>query len=487
MINYKKILCNVMVACIATSVIGCAAKTPKATTEGAPKLAPVELTYIFPGSYPQKDSDAVYAKLNEMTQKKINTKINYMGVAWGDFDNKVKMRFAAGEPVDLVFTSNWSNDYITNVAKGNLLALDPLLEKYGKNTYTNVPKAFWDATKINGKIYGSINYQISVRNTPLKVRKTAADQVGLKMDSITKLEDLEPLLDKVVALDKNLTTELGFMNLLFYYGYEQINATAAIKLNDASAKVVNLFKTEEYKSYIALAKKWADKNYVKGQANIAANGNADYIKKNTTVFFSGTWAPDTEVSESQKWFPLYAKALSDTYLTTGSVIATMTGIGASCKNPDRAMMFLELMNNDKDMINTLAFGIEGKHFTKVGNAVEAIKDAGYWPDTTWAFGNTFNTYQLKGVDPTIGEQIKKMNSSAKVSPIVGFSFSPDNVKTELANTNAVITELSKGFDNGLLNPVSDYKKFTDRLDGAGGDKIVQEAQKQIDAWKATKK
>ena len=50
------------------------------------------------------------------------------------------------------------------------------------------------------------------------------------------------------------------------------------------------------------------------------------------------------------------------HLTTGGITATMQAINRNSKNPERAMMLLELLNTDKDLYNLLNFGIKDKHY-----------------------------------------------------------------------------------------------------------------------------
>ena len=51
-------------------------------------------------------------------------------------------------------------------------------------------------------------------------------------------------------------------------------------------------------------------------------------------------------------------------------------------------MLLNLLNTDKEIYNTLVWGVEGKHYKKVAdNRIETIKDSGFQMGSPWEFGN----------------------------------------------------------------------------------------------------
>ena len=73
-----------------------------------------------------------------------------------------------------------------------------------------------------------------------------------------------------------------------------------------------------------------------------------------------------------------------------------------------------------------------------------------------------------------------------MSPILGFAFNPEPVKTEIAQCQAVSKEYMPILGTGSADLATKLPEFLDKLNKAGSEKIVAEIQKQIDAWKATK-
>ena len=80
-----------------------------------------------------------------------------------------------------------------------------------------------------------------------------------------------------------------------------------------------------------------------------------------------------------------------------------------------------------------------------------------------------------------------MNNSAVTSSVLGFSFNPDPVKTELAQCASVVNEYYVPLFTGSVDPDTTLPIFLNKLGNAGSARIIAEVQKQIDAWKATSK
>ena len=180
-----------------------ATAAPSAAANTPASLPEVKLTWYFPGNFPQPEQDQVFAEVNKVIKAKINATVDFKPFAFGDYDQKMKVVIASGEPYDLAFTSNWINNYAQNVAKGAFLPLDDLLAKYAPQSFASVPKTFWDATKVKGKIYGFVNQQISARTPAVGMPKALADKYKFDINSLAgkingiTLNLLEPFIQAV--------------------------------------------------------------------------------------------------------------------------------------------------------------------------------------------------------------------------------------------------------------------------------------------------
>ncbi|TBL79938.1 ABC transporter substrate-binding protein [Paenibacillus thalictri] len=485
-----------------------AAKAPEAGSGAggtdASKLPPVELTYYYQGA-PQKDLKLVEEAMNKILKAKINTTIKLNQIDLGSFEQKMNVMTAAGDPYDLVFTSTWSNNYFQNVAKGAYLPLDELLDKYAPTLKKTVPAKMWDAARVNGKIYGALNYQIVAMPYGVNIRKDLAEKYHFDVDKTTKYEDLEPLLDQVVKNEKGIYpvkfyTKWDHFNVAApYFGMDTIGEDSSpgwYYLNDPKIKVVNQYETPEYKQFSELMRKWYLKGYFRKDAASVTDVTAEIKAGKYAAQIAKPTGPGSDTVDILRFgFDGILKSYSKPLVTTSRTLATLTAISKTSKNPERAMMFLELINTDKELYNLIAHGIEGKHyvFTDKEKGVIGLppgatpESIGYAPGTDWMYGNQFNSYYIDKRDVGNWEKTIKLNNEADTAPLLGFSFNPETVKTELAQTGSVIQQYHFALISGTIDPATGLPEFLDKLKKAGVDKIIAEKQKQVDEWVKTKK
>jgi putative aldouronate transport system substrate-binding protein len=467
-----------------------------ADTKSLPKA---QLVWYFPGNFPQADQDDVFAAVNEKVKAKINAEVDFRAVPFGDYDQKMQVTIASGEAYDICFSANWINNYNQNVAKGAFAPLDNLLKTYAPVAYKNVPEAMWNATKINGKIYGFINQQISARTPDLIPVKSDYDKYKIDFSkfagklNIFNLNLLEPYIQKVRKdqPQKGFYTALShiggeFMNMEWISGW---NTPGVVKFSDKTITVINQFESAEYKAYRKLTEDWNKKGYLNSKIRLSKKPDewwTDAKANKVALILGGAFKPGGAVENSGlAGYPCLSFQSGTSYLTTGGIIATMQAISRNSENPERAMMLLEYLNTDKDVYNTLNFGIKGVHYTVDSQGFmikEGDKAKAYNPSVPWMFATNFLAIPFKGTPKSIWDDTKKINSTAVASQLLGFSFNAEPIKTEIAKTSAVVDEYVRSIDYGTCSEAK-YNEFLNKLKKAGSAKIITEMQKQINAWK----
>ena len=459
---------------------------------------PVKLSWYFVGSYPQNDQQKVYDEFNRILLDRYNMTIDFKPVGWGDYDQKMQVMIAAGEEFDICYTANWINNYSQNVAKGAFVALDDLLPEYAPNLYKSLPEAAWNAVKIKGQIYASINQQTATKMNAIAFPKSLVEKYNFDVNSVKKLEDLEPFLAAVKKGESGVIP-LGAFNepgtllsyVKEYLGFEEVAGGAVpgvIRLNESKPKVINQFASEEFKKWIYLMRDWYKKGYIKDDALAITDINPNLASGGVGASFMGNYAPGAEADTAARWgYPIVVAKLTKPYAMTANYRGTMFGVSVTSKHPVEAVKFLEILNTDKELYNMICYGIEGVHYNKKeGEYIEPIADSGYAPSTTWEFGEVFNAYLLPGQPEDVWQQTRDMNKSAVVSPVMGFSFDPSPVQSEIAQCVSVRQEFLPALELGVMPPDELLPEFLQKLETAGAQTIIDEAQRQIDAWMAAK-
>jgi len=486
-----------LLACAALLLAACAF-----VPAGASELPAVELTWYMPNGV-QQNMQEVNDAFNVIVKEKINATVQINIIDWGAYDEKMNIMPASGEPMDLVFTSNWTNDYITNVNKG-ALAVIPFekVQELCPNIIDTIPEKLWNAAKVKGELYAIPNIQVEARWPAIMLAKKYVEKYGFDVSAAKTIDDFTDFLKQIADNEPGIipfaiegsggSAFLTYMISNIGLEYFGDNMAQAVYLDDDTATVVNLYETPEIAGVLDIMHNW----YELGIIPKDASTKQDFVAEKANGLVAAEFAvnnPDTLPDQATRHGctadDLVMVPLSDPFMYTGSIINTLTAVSATSKNMDRALMLFDLMFDKADirLINLLSYGIEGKNYVKTSETqIELIPDSGYFINCGWEYGHHFLSYSLVPgkTQPELLEMETQINASAQVSKIMGFSFDPQPVKSQLAAVSAVLAEYQAGLFTGSLDPVENLPKLNDKLKAAGNDEITAEMQRQIEAWKA---
>lgn len=464
-------------------------KEESAGNGGGTAEKPVELIWYTIGT-PQKDVDKVEAEINKYTAEKIGVTVDMKMIDFGDYNQKMQVMAASGEPMDILFTSSWAFDYVQNARKGAFMELDDLIETHGQGIKDAIDPAFLEGSKVDGHNYAiPANKELPAQEA-WRFNQNLLDKYNLDISNVKSMESLEPLLKTIKENEPNvvpLAINKDFGPLLpFDYIIEKM--PMAVYLDDKDdLKVVNFLEMPETMETLKLMNKFYKAGYISPEAatttstqDLMTSGNWFADRAATQPFADNLW--------SQSYgYPVVSTPAGDANIFNWSVMGSMQAISANSKYPEKAMDFLNLLNTDVYLRNLVDSGIEGVHYKKLSeNVMENLPESKNYDMPTFALGNVMLTY-LNPEDPeNKWEEFKKFNESGKPAPLLGFNFDPSKVSTELAAVNNVKEEFWAPLMTGTVNPEEFLPKANQKLKAAGLDKIIAEAQSQIDAWKASK-
>ncbi|HEX3044831.1 MAG TPA: ABC transporter substrate-binding protein [Bacillota bacterium] len=458
-----------------------------------------EIKWYFIGNGQQPDVKMVEDAASKYIQKKgLKATVKLQCYTWGDdYDNRMRMIISSGEPFDICFTSSWANLYKTNVAKGAFLDITTLLGKYAPKTKKQLHPAFISGSAIDGKNYAIPANKELAHQWGFWFNKSMVDKYKFDLSTIKSLADVEPMLKVIKEKEpgvipfQNLQGESAF-RVLDFDRIADDYIPAALYNDSKDMKVFNLLETKEFKDYLTLARKYYQAGYVPADAATMSDFVTD-IKANKVFCKIESLLPFHNEGRLASWgIAGIDVALTKPVVQTRDCTGSMQAISKTCKNPEIALKFLELFNTDQYLNNLINFGVEGKHFVKVDkNVIDYPKgvtaeNSGYKPGTPWMFGNQYINYFWKGENQQRWVEYKKFNDSALSAASIGFNFDPTPVKNEMAACATVWQTQVGPMICGAVDPAT-LPDVIAKFKAAGLDKIIAECQKQLDAWKATKK
>jgi putative aldouronate transport system substrate-binding protein len=469
-----------------TSSPAASAGATAAATINPADLKPVELSFYYPGGTEQKDQAAVEAELNKLLKDKINATIKLYPVDWGSWPQKINLMVAGNEPFDLIYTAA-SDGFSAKVAAGNFLELNGLLDKYGADIKKSIDPVMLKGTQIGGKYYAVPVQKEMAAHQGLLLHKGMVEKYGFDVSKIKALKDLEPMLQTIKEKEPaSVVPFWGTGNIpvfapFEYIGNRQVPGAIAV---GKDTKVFNQWESPEIKEIYTLMRSWNQKGYFQKDPTTQTDASA-YNKAGTLFAQWQSLKPGKDKEfNTGKNYEVVQVDITPPYISANGPAGAMTSISRTSKNPERAMMLLNLLHSDKQIINTLVMGIDGTHFTKVSDIVikKAANAANYLPGINWKIGNQFLNYLYDNEDPQKWDKFKEYNKNAQVSPLLGFTYDATNVKNEESAIVNIYKEYNDGLGTGVLDPEKALPEYNEKLKKAGMDKVIAEKQKQVDEF-----
>lgn len=479
---------------------------------GSSKLPQVELTILTGADQvDQPDAEKVSDAILEATKDTINVKINVQSYAWGDYKSKVDTMLAAGQNIDIYL--DFYGEYKKDADKKQIIPLDDLLEKYGPALKENIPDIWYQDLKYNGELYGIPAVYPSVGQDCITIREDLLKKYNLPDIDMNDISTVEAYLDAVVKNEPNMvgmTGREGRVNNLntIFRQYGKSNSEVAVVGNDYGNivsvdgsqkpyKVYSAFETEGTKEDIAWMQKAQAHGWIASNALTEKDPNAVFMSGKSALMPFDMWtinslAPTMEKNisgckiESVAQYD-YSKPLLKTGKTNNFAV-----ISSTSKNPERAMMFLNWISESQDNYDLLMYGIKGTDWNPVGDTQyelpEGVDQANLpYNPSPWWFKNQKYDRMLTTAHPAfLNIYNKAKDAQIETLDITDFSFNQEPVKIELNQIQTVMLEKWQPVALGILSSEEDYNKAVKALYDAGLQKVLDEAQKQLDEWAAAR-
>ena len=482
---------------------------------------PVEITMLLEGNNVTDDA-AVLEKLNAYLTEKIGVTLKPTWGTWGNFDQRaLDFVNSASKEYDIIFTCSWtSNEYAKYAKKDAYVRLDDpednLLAEYGKELYDVLPAMLIDGAKTEGidgelGIYAVPGFKdIATLNT-WDVNVTLLEKYGYTLDDVKNAgfygwgdifktvkegeekdgEVFYPFVFEGLVAERcvNATPIVtGDANSLlsYYMNAEDVSAPGAY-----GNVIFNKYATPEFEKFARQMREYFQAGYIDPAIAIGetatdswrnAQNTAKYLIS-TEVYSYGYEA----TTRAQRGIDLdYVWTTASPYIDTTSLQGAMMAISSKSEHPVEAMKFLTLLNTDPYVMTLLNYGVEGVHYTKNENGeVKFNADARstYSPWTN-GLGNVTLLPPQEGQGADYQKKFAEFYGNAKTLPIVGFIFNAEPVETEIAAVANVREAYALSLCTGAVDVDSALPELLSKLEAAGMQKIVDEANSQLAAFLA---
>lgn len=445
----------------------------------------------------EEDLDVVEEAINAITREKIGAEISLMPISIAEYSQKVSLALQNDE-IDC-FQS--LGDFGNCIATDKCLDITDLFAEYCKETAETIPASWLDACKSNGALYGIPTYK-PIALTPMIIyRQDLAEQAGVDMSKVNSLDDVTAVLEQVKANCPGITplapvqagslgTELT-MPEVDYLNDDYYHPIGTLIGNNFN--VVDLYSSPEFKHICELSRYWFENDLVMKDAATTTSMAAESMASGNYFAYVASYSyPEADTAASLQAqtgnFPIGAKIIGDAYLSTTDINALTWMVSSTTEVPDAAVKFLNLTMTDKDIINLVIYGVEGRDYVLVDGAAvyPEGQDSTTVPYTAQlscgTFGNFFLMYPTGGTNPESLAWELEQNATAKTSPAMGFTFDASELNTQYSAVNNTLAQYLPGLLCGSLDPNTQIDAFIEALNNAGYQDILAAKQEQLNAW-----
>ncbi len=502
----KKIVSILLLGAMAVSMLaGCGSSTGDAgstatgTASGGDEPVKIVMESLYFDAVPA-DLAKVEEAINEITIPEINVEVELYPVSYAEASSKIGLMISGQEQIDLI-VEPFRTDYLALVNKNMLLPLDDLYAQYGADIKANAEDVI-PGGYVGDTLYGIPSIEKYGRSFGLLVKKEVTDTIGwTKFDDLT-LDDISSFLAQAQAAypDKNMIHITGgganIADFEYFYDIDYVGADAACGGimdigKDSGSQLVNIFATQEYADYCKTMREWYLAGYFNDDCATNTDSSQSALTAGTALAFFAQTELDMPASQSagvgSELVALNTRGHS--FVMTDINTATWS-IPYTCENPEKAMELLNLMWKNTDLVNLLYYGIEGLDY-RLNDQGQVSYLEGQNAQTCgyrqWfgLYGNTQVRLTADSLPVDYHEQLMAFNEDLNddnTSQFMGYSFNPDEMKTQYSAVNDVIKTYRTALECGAVDPEVELPKFLEALESAGINEIIEKNQSELDAW-----
>jgi len=458
--------------------------------------------YFFDGK--KTETDQVWEEIANYVNENygLNVSFDVQFIAGTDYKDKMLVKAAGGDKWDLNFEGDWVS-YYQMINKDAYLALDDLLPEYAPNLYqTYLESGVLDAAKKNGSIV-ALPWTMRMNQRPyFQWRGDLAEAAGLNIDpaSIETMDDVERVLALLKEAYPDLyTIECSSLNVqLLQENLISIGNNFVVSLDDPEFKAIPVEQTDAYRTMAEYGEKWQKAGYIWTDVLTDKLDHNQLIDQGRLLTKWGdretTTIQRSWVDEEAYWD--YNMLYPDKLWVNRTPLANCLCIPATAENPERTLMFLELLHTDQDLYDMVHYGILGLTYELDGEIAVYPEGMNSSNSNYMDWGGRWAMWDSNFIRPTEQYYEGYWQEQADfadnyeyniISPLDGFNFDTEPVKTEMTQLNQLYTEAHKMIEVGLAGDAdAAVDKLIQDRKNAGMDKVLTELQKQIDEFLANK-
>ncbi|MDR0636027.1 MAG: ABC transporter substrate-binding protein [Treponema sp.] len=422
--------------------------------------------------------------ISDYTQEKIGVRVDIKQAGWGDAGNRFTTMINAGEYYDILFTDLGSYNRFVNL--GAFADLTDLVPQHTPKLQAYIPDVLWQGVNVKGRIYSVPTYKDSSKTVYHFWDHAIVQKYQLNIED-TSFANLDQSFRKIKAGEGQRYYPFFLARGSAHIAFDQYDSLAAglpplgVRLDDTNRRVVNTLEQSDVREIYDYLHQWYEAGIINPDANMV-----DETPKYRPFFMAQAWSGVAASYATSAGIDRYDAALyfGPSY-STDSIQGSMNAISVNSKYKVEALKLLELVNTDTKLRDMIGYGIEGKHFHYVNNGTAVHRDRTDWPLVNYQEASFFTETPEDTVPAGYWDEVLQLNEQATPSVVIGFMLDLEPIRTEVANCQTIWSKYGTDLNTGASDPAVVLPQLIAELKNAGFDKVVAEAQRQVDRYVQT--
>ena len=426
--------------------------------------------------------DSWIGKVNDYIGEKIGVNLEMEVIPWGDWDDRRNIIISTNEPYDIIFGNG--NNYMADIKLGAYVDITDMIPEQMKEFNELMPEKYWDAVKVDDRIYGVPAYKDSSISNYAVWDKELVDEYNIDYKNLTTIESLTPTFEMLKKEKNDYPVYVKNDGVYSIFDvYDQIGAgmqILGVRYDDPEGKVCFTLEEPEIYSALETFHDWYKKGIINPDAATLTEArvyNMWRIAQGWESAGETAWGPDMgKEVVVQKW--------GDTILSNETVRGSMNMISANSKYPEKCLELLNLVNTDTTLRDMFYYGEEGVNFeyVDVDGTQKVHKINTDWSMAGYTQGTFFTVTPEDTTTTNQWGEIKALNEEAVPSVMLGFNLDTTEIDSQLANCREIWLRYKSEVMAGVNDPADVIPKMKKELMNAGFQDILDEAQAQVDEF-----
>lgn len=428
---------------------------------------------------------------NEILEEEVGARINMEYIGWGDFEQKMTVITSSGENYDIAYSSN----YINNAQRGAYADLTDLIQEHGSEMLEYIDESYIQGNTVDGKLYAVPVQGNTFAQQMFTFNPTYLEKYDLDVEGVETIDDLEPLLAVVHENEPNVAAISAGQGWRIGKNLDYIIdavVPVAVDMDGDQTKLINPYEEGEgILPMLDAMHRYYNLGYVPQDA---ATSQTEYPTD------GDTWFVRQETQGPQDFGDYLLRRVTGKELTSKPFTRPIKSaaqsrmanfvISTTSQYKEEAMKVLNELNTNPELLNGLVYGPEDVNWEKTGedNRVRFLEP--YFETNTymsaWNLANNDILYLDENITDEQIEYKEESMANAEASPILGFVLDTSDIRTEITNVSNVSAQYIPGLHTGTLDPAVGVPEYLEKLEEAGLNTIMEEAQRQFDEFLANK-